>query len=79
MARFFCWFCAENQMVLVWMWMGRRWMRAGGGLVAVGGLTAEGITKVLPLFGWYYHLAVALLECSVLSARIVEPTKILKI
>lgn len=54
-------------------------MRAGGGLVAVGGLTAEGITKVLPLFGWYYHLAVALLECSVLSARIVEPTKILKI
>ena len=45
-------------------------MRAGGGLVAVGGLKAESITKVLPLFGWYYHLAVALLECSVLSARL---------
>ena len=30
-------------------------MRAGGGMEAVGGLTAEGITKVLPLFGWYYH------------------------
>ena len=42
-------------MVLVWVWMVRRRMRAGGGLVDVGGLTAEGITKVLPLFGWYYQ------------------------
>ena len=32
-------------------------MRAGGGLVAVGGLKAESITKVLPLFGWYYHFS----------------------
>ena len=32
-------------------------MRAGDGLVAVGGLTAESITKVLPLFGRYYHFS----------------------
>lgn len=55
--------------------MGRRRMRAGGGLVAVGGLMGESITKVLPLFGRYYPFrvvlqAVALLECSVLSARL---------
>ena len=75
---FVCWFCAENQMVLVWMWMGQRRMRAGGGLVAVGGLMAESITKVLPLFGWYYRRW-HYLSARCLSARIVEPTKFLKI
>ena len=44
-------------MVLAWMWMDRRRMRAGGWLVDVGGLMGESITKVLPLFGWYYHFS----------------------
>ena len=32
-------------------------MRAGGGLVAVGGLTAGSIAKVLALFGWDYSFS----------------------
>lgn len=58
------------------------WWLAGGCRWSDGRKYYHGITTirvVLLLFGWYYQLAVALLECSVLSARIVEPTKFLKI